>query len=203
MYRIEFQQRGSPYAHNDSQMCPFLGLLDPLLLEVFVIGHLKGKSIVCRRQPQEVNINSYNPVVLKAWQANMDLQFVCNPYACIHYIISYVTKDKLEMEQALKVSSKSYKDSDIEHRMKEVASCFLNAREVSAQEAVYRVLGLPLHRSTLKTVFIQTDLPENRVVFLKPKSILENLDEESENVYAKPCLAQIMPQKYKHLPFNL
>ncbi|XP_030828689.1 uncharacterized protein LOC100890415 [Strongylocentrotus purpuratus] len=160
--------------------------------------NLKGKSIVYRRQPHEVNINSYNPVVLKAWQANMDLQFVCNPYACIHYIISYVTKDEREMGQALKEVSKSYKDSDIKHRMKEVASCFLNAREVSAQEAVYRVLGLPLHRSTFQTVFIQTDLPENRVVFLKPKSILENLDEESEDVYA-----QTMPQKYAHRPLIL
>ena len=160
--------------------------------------NLKGKSIVYRRQPQEVTINSYNPVVLKAWQANMDLQFVCNPYACIHYIISYVTKDEREMGQALKEVSKSYKDSNIKHRMKEVASCFLNAREVSAQEAVYRVLGLPLHRSTFQTVFIQTDLPENRVVFLKPKSVLENLDEESEDVYA-----QTMPQKYAHRPLIL
>ena len=63
---------------------------------------LKGKSIVYRRQPQEVNINSYNPVVSKAWQAKMDLQFDCNLYACIHYIISYVTKDEREMEQGLK-----------------------------------------------------------------------------------------------------
>lgn len=50
----------------------------------------KGKSIVYQRSPEEININTYNPT----WQANMDLQFVCNPYACIHYIISYITKDE-------------------------------------------------------------------------------------------------------------
>lgn len=54
----------------------------------------KGKLIVYQRSPEEININTYNPTILRAWQANMDLQFVCNPYACIHYIISYVTKDE-------------------------------------------------------------------------------------------------------------
>ncbi len=61
----------------------------------------KGKSVVYKRAPSEINVNTYNPTIMKAWQANMDIQFVSNPYACIHYIISYVTKDEREMGAAL------------------------------------------------------------------------------------------------------
>ncbi|XP_030849505.1 uncharacterized protein LOC105444942 [Strongylocentrotus purpuratus] len=157
-----------------------------------------GKSIMYARTPQETNINTYNPTLLKAWQANMDIQYVCNPYACIHYIVSYITKDEREMGLALREVSKAFRDADIKKRMKHIASCFLNVREVSAQETVYRVLGLPLYRSTFQTVFIQTDLPENRVVFLKPKCVLQGMDADSEDVYA-----QTFSQKYEHRPTEL
>ena len=35
-----------------------------------------GSVVVLKREPNEQNINSYNPIVTKAWQANMDIQFV-------------------------------------------------------------------------------------------------------------------------------
>ena len=36
--------------------------------------------------PFEIRINNYNPLnLLKAWRANMDLQFVLDPYACAVY----------------------------------------------------------------------------------------------------------------------
>ena len=54
----------------------------------------KGNSLTYQRTPAQIKNNTYNPTVMKAWQANMDLQFVCNPNACIHYIISYVSKDE-------------------------------------------------------------------------------------------------------------
>ena len=75
-----------------------------------------------------------------------------------------MTKDEREMGQALREVSKDMGEIDVKQRMKKVAYCFLNAREVSAQEAVYRVLGLPLYRSNFQTVFIPTDLPQNRVL---------------------------------------
>ena len=158
----------------------------------------KGKSIIYQRTPEEININTYNPTVLRAWQANMDLQFVCNAYACIHYIISYVTKDEREMGQALREVSKSMGDMNVRQKMKQVANCFLNAREVSAQEAVYRVLGLDLYSSNFRTVFIPTDLPENRVVFLKPKVVLETMEADREDV-----AAQTLPDRYAHRPKDL
>ena len=43
---------------------------------------LKCPTLFLKRSPFEIRINNYNPNLLKAWRANMDLQFVLDPYAC-------------------------------------------------------------------------------------------------------------------------
>ena len=32
----------------------------------------------------------YNDSVLKAWKANIEIQFALDPYACATYIVSYI-----------------------------------------------------------------------------------------------------------------
>ena len=44
--------------------------------------------VVLKREPNECFINNYNPSVMLAWQANMDILFVLNAYACIMYVAS-------------------------------------------------------------------------------------------------------------------
>ena len=46
----------------------------------------RGMSIVLKRRPSKSNINFYNLDLLRIWRANMDLQFILDPYACIIYI---------------------------------------------------------------------------------------------------------------------
>ena len=40
-----------------------------------------------KREPNECKINNYNGPVLQAWQANMDLQYVLNAYACVMHVL--------------------------------------------------------------------------------------------------------------------
>lgn len=47
---------------------------------------------ILKRKPKECNINNYNILVLLAWQANMDLQYVLNTYACVVYVASNIMK---------------------------------------------------------------------------------------------------------------
>ena len=49
-----------------------------------------GRSVILKRKPSEQSVNYYSPAVLKAWEANMDIQYVVNAYACVMYIASYV-----------------------------------------------------------------------------------------------------------------
>lgn len=45
-------------------------------------------------------INSYNPVVLRHWRANMDIQVISNAEGAAYYVCSYICKsepDELKM----------------------------------------------------------------------------------------------------------
>jgi len=128
----------------------------------------------------------------------MDVQPVLDAYACIMYIVAYVTKDKREMGEVLRSAKKKHSDKDIRTLMKKIGSVFLTHREVSAQEAVFRLLGLTMLSCSIKRVFVPTDLPDNRVRILKPSQYLEILDLDSENVYMTGII-----QRYIARPFSL
>ena len=51
-----------------------------------------GSVVVLKRTPNEININNYNDPVTLAWQANTDIQYVLNGYACIMCVASYIMK---------------------------------------------------------------------------------------------------------------
>ena len=61
----------------------------------------KGNVVVLRREPNEFSVNNYNPSVMLAWQANMDIQFVLNAYACVMYVASYIMKTERSMGELL------------------------------------------------------------------------------------------------------
>lgn len=154
-----------------------------------------GKYVVLKRKPSSLNINCYNRDILQVWKANMDLQFVCDPYACITYIASYVTKDERELSQMLKEAAKELKDADIKSRLQKIGSVYLSNREISAQEAAYRLLSIPLKRCSSKMVWIPTDLPDERIGILKPQSLLDELDDDDTDIYALGIV-----EKYKKRP---
>ena len=60
--------------------------VDPQLYQRMMKLMKSGTSIVLKRQPSERWINQYNPSILRTWQANMDLQFITDPYSCIMYV---------------------------------------------------------------------------------------------------------------------
>jgi len=142
-----------------------------------------GRHLVLQRRTCDVYINNYNPTCLAAWKANMDVQLVLDAYACIMYIVAYVTKNEREMGEVLRSAKKKYSDKDIRSQMKKIGSVFLTHREVSAQEAVFRLLGLTMLSCSVKRVFVPTDLPDNKVRILKLSRWLQILDSNSEDVY--------------------
>ena len=51
--------------------------------------------MLLKRNPDECKINNYNSAVMFAWQANMDIQYVLNAYACVVYVASYIMKTEI------------------------------------------------------------------------------------------------------------
>ena len=61
-----------------------------------------SKAVLKKAQKITI-INNYNPSVLLAWRANMDIQFVLNAYyACVMYVASYTMKTERAMGELLK-----------------------------------------------------------------------------------------------------
>ena len=142
-----------------------------------------GNSVVMQRKPSESWINTYNPDVLRIWKANMDLQYILDPYACVMYIAAYMLKSERSMGELLKQVSKECGGEQIRTQLRRLGSVFLNHREVSAQEAVYRILSLPLKQMSRKVIFVNTAAKEDRVSLLKPINQIEHMDEDSEDIY--------------------
>ena len=144
-----------------------------------------GQSVILKRKPSEQSVNYYSPAVLKAWEANMDIQYVINAYACVMFIASYVLKAEKGKGELLKQAAREMEQGNTRQQLNKLGSVFLTNREVSAQETVYRVLSIPLQRCTRSVVFINTDNKESRDALLLPFSQLQKLDDDNEDVYCK------------------
>ena len=86
----------------------------------------------------------------------MDLQYILDPYACVMYIAAYMLKSERSMGELLKQVSKESGSEDIRTQLRRLGSVFLNHRKVSAQEAAYRILSMPLKQLSRKVVFVNT-----------------------------------------------
>ena len=51
---------------------------------------LKHNTLLLKRSPAEIRINCYNQNLLKAWKANMDIQFVLDPYGLVLFISYHI-----------------------------------------------------------------------------------------------------------------
>ena len=114
----------------------------------------------------------------------MDIQYVVNAYACVMYITSYVLKVEKGMGELLKHATQEMEQGNTRQQLNKLGSVFLTNREVSAQEAVYRVLSIPLQRCSRSVVFINTDNKESRDALLLPFSQLQ-LNDDNEDIYCK------------------
>ena len=151
-----------------------------------------------KRKPNELRINNYNAVCLSAWRANMDIQFV--QYACAMYIVSYISKAQKGMSELLRTACEEARrgNSSIKQQVRDIGNKFLNNVEISAQEAVYIALQLPMRKSSRQVVFINTSPPEERVQLLKPLQEIKDLEDESDEIYASGLI-----NRYTKRPVNL
>lgn len=103
------------------------------------------------------------------------------------------------MGRLLKEASKESESIDnIRLQLKKLGNVFLTHREVSAQEAVYRALSMPLKKTSRQVIFINTSMPSDRIYILKSKDQIEQLDGESDDVFQKGLL-----DRYAARPYSL
>ncbi|KAE8291448.1 ATP-dependent DNA helicase PIF1 [Larimichthys crocea] len=163
----------------------------------YVARLTSGCTVMLKRDPNECWINAYNQDLLRAWNANMDIQYVIDDFGCIMYMMSYISKPEHEMTEFLNSVIKDVKKSKVNERdeMKQIMQAYAKHREVSAQEAVARTCSLPLKKCSRSVLFLQTD--EDGLKMSHPISRLNEMHPDSEEVWMSG-----IPEKYLHRPVD-
>ena len=105
-------------------------------------------------------------------------------YACAQYVVGYLTKNESGMSKLLKAvndQSKGMSNSDV---IKEISSVLDKHREVSIQEAIYRMLSLPMTKSSIRVKYLSTIHPHFRDGLLRGN--IEELSEDEPVFHLSP-----------------
>ena len=94
----------------------------------------------------------------------MDIQFVFDVYACVIYIVSYISNACAEAREG---------NTSIKQQVRDMGNTFLNSVEITAQESVHIILQLPIKKCSREVVLIPTSPPAKRVQLLKPQREIE------------------------------
>ena len=133
-------------------------------LKVAVTENRSAAEVFIKRDCCDVFTNNYNENILKIHRANMDLSFILDEYACVSYILGYITKNESGLSRLMnQIENESATFGRCPRdKVKLLARALDASREISRPEAVYRMLGLHYTESTRTHEFIQTGHPNKR-----------------------------------------
>ena len=200
----ELQKAMNEYKDNvDMTFEQFLENIAKMDFDDYILcirSSLKAPKVFLKRKTKEMRINLFNENILLAWKANLDIQIVLEPYGCASYIVGYISKSQRGMSAQLDAAAKEARKGnfDLKKQVRHIGNVFSNCVEVSAQEAVYLDLQIPLTRCTIDIVFVHTSVPEERIFLLKPKAVLDELPAESTDVESDNVI-----QRYSKRPRQL
>ena len=130
-------------------------------------------------------VNGYNVKILRLHRANMDLQFILDPYACVAYIINYINKSNRGLSKLLREVVEDARRGNVSHKecLRRIGSKFLNCSEISVQEAVYMLLWMPMSERSRQVTFINTSPAPQRTRMVRSERELRALGEESTDIF--------------------
>ena len=93
------------------------------------------------RYIDEIWVDSHNPEITEAFNANTDVQICIDFYAIITYITEYFVKDDSSCVAGQLLNSlKQNEDEDLKEKMKILMNCWVKNRVMGQTEAVYRLV---------------------------------------------------------------
>jgi len=109
------------------------------------------------------------------WEANINAQFILDPYATSYYT-SYLTKVNkiVDQEIHLILNKCKHEQTQASQCIKILDNAFLNAQQIFSQQNTYNVIKHFYH-STRSFQFTNTFEEQNRAFVLLPQKILQTL----------------------------
>ena len=142
---------------------------------------IQGSAMVfMKRKVRDMFINGYNKKIMRMFKANHDLQVCIDQYSCAQYICGYLTKNESGMSRLLKAVDEETNNSSQIEKLNALATVLDKHREVSIQEAIYRLLSLPMTKSSILVKYLSTVHPHHRDGLLRGN--LSNLT-ETESIF--------------------
>ena len=128
----------------------------------------KGYKVNVKRDIDEIYTNTYNPVWIQAWDANIDIQICLDFFAVITYITDYYMKDDSGLMKEMQEALDKDEGGDLKSKLNLVKNVFLTHRQVGESELYYKMFpSLHLVHSNIGTQFCPTGFKQNRSRFMK------------------------------------
>ena len=150
-----------------------------------ISASVRGTAIVMmKRKVKDIFVNGYNASIMRLHKANHDLQICIDQYSCAQYICGYLTKNESGISKLLKTVNDECNNMAEIDKLNALASVLDKHREVSIQESIYRLLSLPMSKSSVKVKYLSTIHPHFRDGLLKGN--VEELAEDESVFHNSP-----------------
>ena len=142
---------------NGRQQCRF-GYPKPLQANTAIVVENEPTLLTARNDGM---INSFNPVQLSAWRANVDMQYIVSRRRVLDYCTKYVTKSEPRsqpLRELFASLAQSLKEGNTSLQMaqKLLINC-VGERDYSAQETCHLLLQLPMFKSSREFIILSLD----------------------------------------------
>ena len=122
---------------------------------------MEGGTPTLLTQRNDCLLNSYNPVQLSAWRANVDMQYIVSRNRVLNHIAKYAAKSEPRSKCLKAVYSNVLKtlksDGSSLKIVQKLMISSVGERDYSAQETCHLLLGLPMYRALRDFVILSLD----------------------------------------------
>ena len=140
--------------------------------------------MILKRKVKDMFVNGYNASLMRLHTANHDLQVCIDHFACAQYVCGYLTKNESGISKLLKAVNEEGSNMKEIDKLNALAAILDKHREVSIQEAVYRLLSLNMTKSSVKVKYLSTVHPSFQDGLLKGK--IEELSVDESVFHTSP-----------------
>ncbi|KAE8739076.1 hypothetical protein FOCC_FOCC015432 [Frankliniella occidentalis] len=161
---------------------------------VTIRSGLSKPQLFLKRVPKDILISPFSKKIIELMRSNINIEFVLDAFSAATYIIDYINKSSRGMSMILKKVLQEVRqgNENLRKSFTKLSNAFYNNSELSIQEVCYNILQIPLSRSSEDCIFIPTFPITDRVRIVKCQKKLEQLDEETTDIFESGLLEHYM-----------
>ena len=133
-----------------------------------IASGIRGSAVLLlERKVEDIFINGFNDDIMRLHLANIDVQLITDSHGAIQYMLGYMTKNEAGTSNLFKAIDEEMVFTHHMDKINAIASALDKKREVSIQECIYRLLGLPMTKCSVIVKYLSTVHPHFRDGLLK------------------------------------